>query len=292
VLRLLVIDDSFTVGANVAEKDAYPQVLERLLRRELARDVEVVNSGVGGWDPFQYAQYYQHYGRAFKPDLVFIGLFVGNDTYSGVADIKNQRTAVLGRRVSPEAAAKPGIGLRVAMYEHSHLWRLLSGPILAEGHASFRRRDCADFTEQYVEIQRSRLNTHLKHRPPALQKALERTVGLIARIVELASEEGVPVVVAMFPDENQLNPHLQRLLLGQEDGQRYDFKMPQRDLHEQLTGIGAEVIDLLPAFIADPRCLYMNDTHWTEEGHALVAANLVSRLRDILAPLTARQGQR
>ena len=56
--RILVLGDSFTAGANVAEESAYPQVLERRLNEVAARPVEVVNTGVGGWEPFQYAEYY------------------------------------------------------------------------------------------------------------------------------------------------------------------------------------------------------------------------------------------
>jgi len=35
VLRILVLGDSLTVGAGVAQEDAYPQVLEKLLNQDL-----------------------------------------------------------------------------------------------------------------------------------------------------------------------------------------------------------------------------------------------------------------
>jgi GDSL-like Lipase/Acylhydrolase family len=80
--RLLVLGDSFTVGANVTQAEAYPRVFKDLLQRRLGQVVEVINSGVGGWEPFQYAQYYEHYGRRFDPDAILIGFFVGNDTFN------------------------------------------------------------------------------------------------------------------------------------------------------------------------------------------------------------------
>ena len=81
-LRILVLGDSFTVGANVKQEDAYPQVLESLLNKNSAQPIVVINAGVGGWEPFNYAQYYENYGNQFSPDLILIGFFVGNDTYN------------------------------------------------------------------------------------------------------------------------------------------------------------------------------------------------------------------
>src|SRR5262249_21262173 len=78
VFRILVIGDSFTVGANVRQEEAYPKVLERRLRAAYGPRIEVINAGVGGWDPIQYAEYFEHYGREFEPDLVLVGFFVGN----------------------------------------------------------------------------------------------------------------------------------------------------------------------------------------------------------------------
>ncbi len=59
VFRILVLGDSVSVGASVEQADAWPAVLEALLARETGRRVEVVNASVGGWQPFQYAQYFE-----------------------------------------------------------------------------------------------------------------------------------------------------------------------------------------------------------------------------------------
>jgi hypothetical protein len=65
-LRILALGDSFTVGTNVRMEDTWPANLERRLRSEQPEPVDVINAGVGGWAPYQYAQYYQHHGRAFE----------------------------------------------------------------------------------------------------------------------------------------------------------------------------------------------------------------------------------
>ena len=52
VFRILVLGDSFTVGANVRQEEAYPKVLEKRLQSVYGPRIQVVNAGVGGWDPF------------------------------------------------------------------------------------------------------------------------------------------------------------------------------------------------------------------------------------------------
>ena len=89
IFRVLVLGDSFTVGANVQQHEAYPQVLEGKLRQIYGQRIQVVNSGVGGWEPFQYAQYFEHYGRLFEPDLVIVGFFVGNDTFNSWTKVED-----------------------------------------------------------------------------------------------------------------------------------------------------------------------------------------------------------
>jgi lysophospholipase L1-like esterase len=268
VFRVLMLGDSFTVGANVRQEEAYPQVLEERLAERTGRDIQVVNAGVGGWEPFMYAQYYEHYGQYFDPDLILIGFFVGNDAYDQSTTVEQLPTAVWGRRVSRKAAARPLAKLLVLLHEHSHLMRLLTqrGPQALD----FTRDDCSDLSEEYLAVQRARINAHLKR--DAQQESLAANgVYQIQRIQQLAAGKGIPVIVVLLPDENQINPALQDIILKDDDRARYDFGMPQSMLADLFAARGIPTIDLLPAFLADPRCLYMNDTHWTPEGHRLAA---------------------
>jgi hypothetical protein len=68
--RILVIGDSFTVGANVMQEEAYPQVLEVLLNQNSPVPTEVINSGVGGWESFHYA-YWNEAGNDLAAELLF-----------------------------------------------------------------------------------------------------------------------------------------------------------------------------------------------------------------------------
>lgn len=284
IFRILVLGDSFTVGANVRQEEAYPKVLEKRLQSVYGPRIQVVNSGVGGWDPFQYAQYFEHYGYQFEPDLILIGFFVGNDTFSDLSTTSQLGTAILGHRISKEASARPFIKLQVSLYEHSNLARLLlnRGPLAAE---TFNRKQCDDFTAQYLVIQRERMANHLRYDHSRREKA-QPALNQIRRIRDLAGS--IPVIIALLPDENQVNQTLQTRILQANQIPEYDFKMPQSMLIEMFGEIGIPTIDVLPAVLADHRCLYMNDTHWTPEGHELAASVIFEELTPTLARLISR----
>lgn len=288
VFRVLALGDSFTVGANVPLDKAYPQVLERLLNDRSDTRVEVINTGVGGWNPFQYAQYYAHYGRQFQPNAVMVGFFVGNDSYKQQTDAQALRTAVLGRRVSREASRSGLIQARVFLYQHSNLFRYVTN----RGQAvSWRlsRSDCSDFTPQYLQLQKRRLNNHRKQSRETIALA-GNGLSQIKTIKALADRDAIPLLVALIPDETQVNQALREQIVAPDQASLYDFDMPQTMLKGMFTDAAIPVIDLLPAFRDDGRCLYMNDSHWTIEGHQLAASRLFDEIdaRGLLPHLNIR----
>jgi lysophospholipase L1-like esterase len=80
--RILVLGDSIAFGFGVAEKDAFPRVVERQLRDHTLRAghprVEVINAGVPGWNLVNSYLFLKERGLAFQPDLVLLTL-VNND---------------------------------------------------------------------------------------------------------------------------------------------------------------------------------------------------------------------
>ncbi len=92
----------------------------------------------------------------------------------------------------------------------------------------------------------------------------------------------MPVIAVLLPDENQVNPALQKRIIPDNELSEYDFKMPQSMLIEMFRETGIPTVDVLPAVLSDRRCLYMNDTHWTPEGHEIAASVILEQLTPIL----------
>lgn len=298
--RILLLGDSFSVGVNVAQPDIYPQLLERALRERCGPAVEVVNTAVAGWDPFQYARYYEHTGERFEPDQVVVGFFVGNDAYSTSLEPGRQLTAVMGRRVHPPASTREArlLAARIWLYGHSHLarrwWNRELRVLAPEDFAREPEpRDGGRFTSGYLGLQASRMGNHRKRN--ALQTELAtRNVDEIARIHARTRAAGIPLLVVLIPDENQVNAGLRDAIFAdprlieqifprradvpRDPRAPFDLAMPQRLLAELFAARGIATLDLLPDFLAAEARLYMNDSHWNEAGHRLVAARLLEPL--------------
>jgi lysophospholipase L1-like esterase len=290
-LRMLALGDSFTMGANVAQDATWPQVLERLAAREAGAPVQVMNAGVGGYHPFHYARDYELHGRGLAPDLVLVGFFVGNDAFSRVARVEQSRTAVDGRRVNRASvrAAPRLIRAKVWLYAHSHLARrwfnrhlfVVEGETLAPGGEP---RDGGHFTPAYLAIQARKARLLHLGSEAGIRRKAETAVAQIAGLARLAAADHRPLLVVLIPDENQVNPSLARAAVGDAlQLAHYDFSLPQPVLAAMLAERGIDVLDLLPAFLADPRRLYMNDGHWSEAGHRLAAEHIFAALRPRLA---------
>ncbi len=277
VFRILVLGDSFTVGASVEQAQAWPQMLERLLNESSSQPVEVVNAAVGGWEPLQYLLYFQNEGIAFEPDLVVAAFFVGNDTFDRTTSSDRLMTAVGGRRVQRETAAKPFIHARVWLYDHSHLVRLLRHPD-APRDKHRRQRRCDAFSEGRLALERQLFDNHLRESADQIDRA-SASIEQISALGNAARATGAAFVTVLIPAEAQVNPFLQEILLAEHNPDDYDFDMPQPMLKVRWAETGIQVVDLLEVFRNDPRCLYLNDTHWTSEGHALAATVVARQLK-------------
>jgi lysophospholipase L1-like esterase len=83
--RAIALGDSFTFGLGLPAEMTWPQVLERMLQRERADPVQVINGGFAAdaHSPDGYQVWMREQGLGFEPDLVLIG-FCLNDMGSYV----------------------------------------------------------------------------------------------------------------------------------------------------------------------------------------------------------------
>lgn len=74
VFRIVVAGDSITMGAGVAEEDAYPALLERMLNADgSGRRYEVINLGMVGFNIHQVSARLETLGLPLHPDLIVYG---------------------------------------------------------------------------------------------------------------------------------------------------------------------------------------------------------------------------
>lgn len=73
IRRILALGDSLTEGYGIAPEDAYPEVLERLLKQGGQASIEVINAGISGSTSASAVGRLKWHLRA-KPDLVILAL--------------------------------------------------------------------------------------------------------------------------------------------------------------------------------------------------------------------------
>jgi hypothetical protein len=82
VFRILWVGDSYVQAAQVAESQTAHQQLEDLLNKQLGspeQSFEVISAGVSNWGTGQELIYYREQGRLYRPDIVILLFFIGND---------------------------------------------------------------------------------------------------------------------------------------------------------------------------------------------------------------------
>jgi hypothetical protein len=290
--RVLVIGDSFTFGWGVNDEDTYPARLERLLAaRAPAKRVEVINAGFAAcYSPDTYYLYLKTEGLALKPDLIVVGIFVGNDLDSQFAfenewvekdaaglpvRIRNVDTQVVDNYLMPRRIP---LRYRVPLLSRSHvfqglfdIWWELAPAIKAwlPGGAA---------TTVYAEAQAAG-DEHVPY-IYRLQYA-ERTEAVFARVRtllagmhQLAANAGIPIYFMVIPDSAQL-------VAGAYKGLPADMEKPQKELAGFFASNGFASLDLLPALReqAAGRALYFpHDGHWNALGNELAAEQLAALL--------------
>ena len=92
--RIAVLGDSFTEARQMPIEETYWHRLGEALEACPAlggKTVEVMNFGIGGYSTTQSLLVYETDARRFKPDLVLLGFFAGNDVR------ENSRALSVGR---------------------------------------------------------------------------------------------------------------------------------------------------------------------------------------------------
>jgi len=79
--RIVVVGDSLTMGQGVRDAECYPAVLGELLAAGESGEggIGVVNAGVNGWATWHYMRWAQTQLGRFRPDVLVVGLYLGND---------------------------------------------------------------------------------------------------------------------------------------------------------------------------------------------------------------------
>jgi len=263
--RIVALGDSFAFG-SVPYEDNYLTLLGRRLGTA-ERPVEVINMGISGAGPQDELALLLDEGLAYRPDLVLVSFFVGND----FTDTKRARRS---SRLETSAVATV---LRYA-------WGLATKS--AGRLAVSEQYDDAAPTwtdAAYLEMERERSRVY--ERGGTDRRIFLDAIDFLGRIQAACAERNIDLAVAIIPDEIQVNPALRERVLATlgADKDHLDIALPNRVLDEQLAARRIDHCDLLERFTAPSggEVRYKpNDSHWNRAGNRLAA----DALAECLAP--------
>jgi lysophospholipase L1-like esterase len=260
VFRVVVLGDSVAFGYGVAEADSFVRRMEALLSE--AQPVEVLNFGVGGYNPYNEAAQFADLGVAYAPDLVLVAFCI-NDLNDPTLHFDAQTRLHLG--TIPDAAY-PDPSLRHGRYALPAGWlRPCRGLQL-----------CALFDDAWLALHEAPVDARLQQATFALRdlSSLPIRRWLAERygeIAERAAAIDAHFAVLVFPYRDQVEgrasarAQAQLAALGEREGW--------------------PTIDLLPAFrraaAEGSGPLFRDIWHPTAEGHRVAAEASVAGLAQL-----------
>jgi lysophospholipase L1-like esterase len=108
--KVLAIGDSWTYGAAAPADQSWPRHLERLA------GLAVYNGGVGGFGPCEY-EAVVHELSGLDPDVVVLGLFLGNDMYDAYESAYSGRFPQYRTRDSEALGAMASANARATLFD-------------------------------------------------------------------------------------------------------------------------------------------------------------------------------
>ncbi len=109
--RILALGDSFTEFAD-AENGNWVRVVEGLARRD-GREVEAINLGQMGTGLSHYEKNLREYAPGLRPDLVLVGLYLGNDVFAFEMEAAKARVGLPPDRIQTRGRRPEGLLSRV-----------------------------------------------------------------------------------------------------------------------------------------------------------------------------------
>jgi len=292
--RILVVGDSFGWAGGL--KANYTALLEQMFeKRDQSHKVDVVNTGYQGTHTGEQLLMLKKFGLQYKPDLVILGFFAGNDFFD--ADPDRKRIVVNGCFVDIDKHHEHRL-FGYPIIFHSRLLVFLKQKYELSREAKQAKKEAQEWAaangqpvptkslsqEKFYQLERSYLQfLDTKSSAARFGQNTDYIFRSIREMNDLLRARNIKFMVAIYPDSTQVTPQLFDTLvtkfgLNRED---YDLNLAQDQLRTFLISKQIPYLDLLETFRAEEakHDLYLlHDPHWNKAGNELAAQKLFQYL--------------
>ncbi|MDJ0557043.1 MAG: SGNH/GDSL hydrolase family protein [Microcoleaceae cyanobacterium MO_207.B10] len=307
--RLLIVSDSFNWAGG---KDGnYTALLEKKFESYYrTQQVDVINVGYPGTHTGEQLPMLKKYGLQYNPDLVVLGFFAGNDfrdadperkriIVNGIyLDIdKEDELIIFGYPIIGKSRLLMFLQQKYQVYQELQKAKQDSAQVFSNYLLASLNLASAPIIEQekspgilskeaFLRVEKSRLK-FCKIRD-LLEGKRDDNINYIfhsiSEMQQLLKSRNIRFIVAIYPDEYQVNDELLNEIFAEYDDlkrESYNITCQQEILKKYLQANGIPYIDMLDEFRIEQnnRPLYLlREPHWNSSGNQLAADILFNYL--------------
>jgi lysophospholipase L1-like esterase len=306
--RIVVLGDSFMEAYQVPLEASLPY---RLQERLAGRGVEVLNLGVGGYGTAQALLILEEEGVRYRPDLVVLAFFVGNDVHNNSRAIEaalhgEDETTTFARPYASATSLDGELAWtppdRARMEPYAERWRRRQDSRLDALRRAVQPAMVVNLLERATAGLWSRLTNRDPYDPQILfgwpflrevpdahaarlwEEAWLVTRRLLVEIDRVARAAGARFAVLIVPADYQVDPRALAGVQAAHPELAFEPLRINRELAAFCAGAGIPLLDPTPAIEreqAEGRPMYysLEDRHWNAAGQAL-ATELLAEFLD------------
>lgn len=306
--RIAFLGDSIVEGVQVADDEVLTRRMEALFND----GTEVLNFAVSGFGTLQEYIEYKELVRQFKPDIVVLGFYTGNDMRNNSRELETLYNGSAPERpflikqedgkwgfvpVPPKEGSQNSVILflkrhfalyRLVWYEKNRIPSLLGRALDAQDKTSEK--------EGTDNLNANLANLFVPTAGPEFAGAWEVTEHVIREFRDAVRADGAQFVLVLIHDPVAMEADPKAALeraYGTTLPDGYDAEYPQRRLLAFARKEHIPALDLTPIFkayrdehhLVSPYFSFAHDGHWSALGHSLAAEAVAKYLRTIISKL-------
>lgn len=251
-VRILLLGDSFAMGAGVAYQDIWPVVMERRLL-ERGYPVDVVKAGVSGYDTTREVLYLERIFAQYRPHIVII-TFLPNDLFTNTPTDAQEATGSVD-------------GVIGSKYDRRLHTVLLLQRLLLHNNGFYRRTYMATVRGDFFR------------EPPTelVQTQISLTRRLFEKAQRFVQAGGGCLMVVSVPQQFQV-----MALADEWNAEHLSVRAPDKLLADHVGELGVEWVaslDTLVSVSTEGEDLFFRvDGHLNAEGNAVLGKFVADRL--------------